>query len=82
MAFFWLNGKPGGATTELSRLVQGKGTHGFLHCTNTKFVFHGVAWGTNAETKTKVRIPPGNTAHPDGIIFLRFREVEILLFLL
>lgn len=75
MAFFLLNGKPGGATTDLSRLVQDKGTHGFLQCTNTKFVFYGVAWGKNAESKTKGRIPTGNTAHPDGIMFLRFREV-------
>lgn len=45
---FWLNGKPSGATTELSRLVEGKGTNGFLQCTNTKLAFHGVAWGTNA----------------------------------
>ena len=75
MAFFWLNGKPSGATTELSRLVEGKGTHGFLQCTNTKLAFHGVAWGTNAKTKTKGRILTGTTAHPDGIMFLRFREV-------
>lgn len=46
-----------------------------LKWANTKFAYH-VIWGTNGNTKTKGGVPSENTAHPNGIVSLRLREVQ------